>query len=215
MRECQHESSIEISKAQEVVKLCQHHHGWTILNDLYLSWIHMHTFLINNVTHILDLAHAKGAFSQVSTQRVLSQSVKNLSNILQVLFSSLVEDEDIIKIYNHQYVGERPQDVIHQPHESCGGIRQIERHDQPIEKTLHGLESGLPHIYGFYQNLVIIKLKIYIIEVFGPLEMVQKVINLWNWVPVLKYDFFQGPIINGESQGSILLLHEYNWAPTR
>jgi len=62
----------------------------------------MHTTLIYDVTQILDLAHAKGAFIQVGTQFVLPKCLKDLLNVLQVFFPTLAEDEDVIQINNHK-----------------------------------------------------------------------------------------------------------------
>ena len=72
------------------------------------------------------------------------------------------------------------QDVIHQPHECCGSIRQPERHDEPFEKALLGFEGSLPHIRGFDWYLVIPKLQVDLAEIFFPFELVQKVINPWD-----------------------------------
>ena len=111
-----------------------------------------------------------------------------LLNMLQVIFTNLVEDEDAIQIYNHKRVGERPQDVIHHPHNNCKGIFQPERHEQPLKKALR-FEGGFPYIYGFYWNLVIARLQIYLAEILGPLDLVKKAINTWDWIPILDIDF--------------------------
>ena len=66
----------------------------------------MHATLIYDVTQVLDLAHAKRAFLQVGTQFVLSKGLKDLSNVLQVFFPTLAEDEDVIQINHHEWVGE-------------------------------------------------------------------------------------------------------------
>jgi hypothetical protein len=66
------------------------------------------------------------------------------------VFPTLVEDEDIIQIYNPKGISERPQYVIHQPHEICWGILQAKGHDQPLENTIFRLESTLPYISQFY-----------------------------------------------------------------
>jgi hypothetical protein len=42
--------------------------------------------------------------------------VENLLNVLQVICPTLVEDKDVIEIYNQKGITERLQDVIHQPH---------------------------------------------------------------------------------------------------
>lgn len=67
MRESQYEPTIEIRKSQEATKLYETRQVRPIPNDLDLSWIHMHTLLINNVSSILDLFHAKETFFHDST----------------------------------------------------------------------------------------------------------------------------------------------------
>jgi len=54
----------------------------------------MYTLLINDVPQILNLGQAKNAFPflQVSTQLVFSQGLKDLSNMVEVLFPTLAED---------------------------------------------------------------------------------------------------------------------------
>jgi hypothetical protein len=76
-------------------------------------------------------------------------------NMLQVFYPNIVEDEDIIQIYHHKRIGERPQDIIHQPNESGWGVRQTKGYDQPFKKTLFGLESSLPYISLLCWDLVV------------------------------------------------------------
>ena len=102
------------------------------------------------------------------------------------------------------------QDVIHQPHEGFGGIRQPERHDQPFEKALVGFEGSLPHIRGFDWYLVIRRLQVDLAEIFHPFELFQKVINPWDQVPITNSDPIQLPIVNTESPSPILLLYQHN-----
>jgi hypothetical protein len=81
---------------------------------------------------------------------VFPQSVQNLLNVLQVFYPILVEDGDFIQI-----IGERPQDIIHHPHEICWDIFQAKGHDQPFKKTSFGLEGSLPYISLLYWDLVV------------------------------------------------------------
>ena len=76
------------------------------------------------------------------------------------------------------------QNVVHQPHEGHGSICQSERHDEPFEKALLGFEGSLPHIRGFDWYLVIPRLQVDLAEIFYPFELVQKVINPWDRVPI-------------------------------
>jgi len=90
MREPQHEPAVEIGW------------GWPISNDLDLGWIHKHPSFINNVSQILNLGHAKSAFLQIGTQLVLSQCLENLSDVVEVLFPTMVEDQDVIQVYHYK-----------------------------------------------------------------------------------------------------------------
>jgi hypothetical protein len=77
------------------------------------------------------------------------------------------------------------------------------------------LKAGLPYICLFYRDLVVARLHINITEVFGPCELIKEVVDSGNWVPVSDCDFIQGLVINAESPGSIFLLYQHDWAPTR
>jgi len=102
--------------------------------------------------------------------------------MLQVLCPTLVEDVDVVQIYNHERVGEMSQYVIHQPHKSYRGIFETKGHDQLLKESLFGFEGGLRYICGFYMNLVIARIWINHAEELGPFELVDNIINLWDWV---------------------------------
>ena len=191
--------------------------GWVclVMNDLDLVQIQMHPMLIQNVAQVLDPIHAKGAFFKICIHLVLPQSVQNLLNMLQVFLPTLFEEKDVIQIHHHKRIGERSQYIIHQSHESYWSICQTKRHDQPFEKTFFGLESSLPYISIFYWDLVVARLQVSLVEKFGSLELVKKVINSWKQVPVPNCNFVQGPVINVELPSPIFILHKYNWAPTK
>jgi hypothetical protein len=130
----------------------------------------------------------KEHFSKFSYS-LLPQSVWNLLNVLQVFRPILVEDEDVIQIHHNKILGEISQDIVHHPHEICWGIYQAKGHDQPFKKTFFGLEGILPCINMLYWDLVVARLQINLIEVFGTLELVQEIVNLGNLVSVPYCDF--------------------------
>ena len=63
-------------------------------------------------------------------------------------------------------------------------------HDQPLEKALLGFEGNIPHIRGFDMHLVITKLQVNLANIFGPLKLVQNLINLRDWVPIPDNELF-------------------------
>ena len=91
---------------------------------------------------------------------------------MDVLFPSLVEDQDVIQVHYYKRVGEWPQGVVHQPHEGCGSIFQPERDDEPFKTALLGFEGSLPHIRGFDWYLIIPRLQVDIAEIFYPFELI-------------------------------------------
>ena len=62
----------------------------------------MYPTLINNVSQILNLGHAKSAFVQIGTQLVLPQCLEDLSDVVEVLLPSLVEYQDVIQVHYYK-----------------------------------------------------------------------------------------------------------------
>ena len=67
----------------------------------------------------------------------------------------------------------------------------------------------------FYRDLVVDRLQINLTEIFGPRDLIKEVIDSGNRVQVSDYDFIQSSVINAESSGSIFLLYQHDWSPTR
>ena len=144
---------------------------------------------------------------------MLPQCLENLLDVVEVLFPTLAEDQDVIQVYHYKWVGEWPQDAIHQPHEGCRSIRQPKRQNQPFKKALLRFEGSLPHIRGFDWYLVIFELQVDLAKIFHPLELVQKVINPWDWIPIPDKDLIKFPIVNTEPLVYVLVLYQHDWAP--
>ena len=62
----------------------------------------MHPLLINNVSQILNLGYAKSAFLQIGTQLVLPQCLEDLSDMVELLFPSLAEDQNAIQVHHYK-----------------------------------------------------------------------------------------------------------------
>jgi len=56
----------------------------------------MYTLFINDAPNILMLGQGKCAFLQASTKLVLLKGLKDLSNMVEVLFPTLAQDKDVI-----------------------------------------------------------------------------------------------------------------------
>lgn len=84
---------------------------------------------------------------------------------------------------------EGPQDVIYYPHKISKGFCQPEIHNQPLKKVYIVFKGSLPYIYGLYWNIVIVTLQIDLVKILGLIELVQQVINLWDYMPPPHSDF--------------------------
>jgi hypothetical protein len=71
MGESQHEPLVEISKAQEALKLSDCGWGFPVTDELDFGWIHMYTMLIKYVAQVMNLVHAEGAIFRVCEEMVL------------------------------------------------------------------------------------------------------------------------------------------------
>ena len=61
---------------------------------------------INNVSQILNLGDAKSALLQIGTQLVLPQWWEDFADVVEVLFPSLAEDQNVIQVHHYKRVGE-------------------------------------------------------------------------------------------------------------
>ena len=62
----------------------------------------MYPTLINNLSQILNLGHAKSALVQIGTQIVLPQCLEDLPDVVDVLFPSLDEYQDVIQVHYYK-----------------------------------------------------------------------------------------------------------------
>ena len=88
-------------------------------------------------------------------------------------------------------------------------------------KAWPAIQKGPPWIWRqcsthgrFDWYLVIPGIQVDLAEIFLPFELVQKVINPWDRVPILNSDLVQCPIVNAKFPSPILLLHQHDRAPT-
>ena len=69
-------------------------------------------------------------------------------------------NEDVVEVYRQKFTGERSEYVIYQSHEGARGIREPERHDQPLIEPGARFERRLPFIAHSDSHLVVAVSKI-------------------------------------------------------
>ena len=77
---------------------------------------------------------------------MLLEVAEYLVDVPYMLFFRVRIDEDVIKVYQHAYIEQVAEDVIHKTLKSSGCICKSERHDMPFEGAIAGVESGFPFV---------------------------------------------------------------------
>ena len=77
---------------------------------------------------------------------MLSEATEYLADMLYMLFFRVRIDEDVIQVYQHAYIEQVTEDVIHKTLKSGRCIRKSKGHDTPFEGAVAGAESGFPFI---------------------------------------------------------------------
>ena len=77
---------------------------------------------------------------------MLSEVAKYLTDVPYMLFFRVGIDEDIVWVYQHAYIEQVTEDVIHKMLKSGRCIRKSEGHDTPFEGAIVGVESVFPFI---------------------------------------------------------------------
>ena len=77
---------------------------------------------------------------------MLSEAAEYLTDVPYMLFFRVRIDEDVIQVYQHAYIEQVTEDVIHKMLKSSRRICKSKRHDTPFKRAIAGMESGFPFI---------------------------------------------------------------------
>jgi hypothetical protein len=105
-----------------------------------------------------------------------------------MLFNRFHEYEDIVKVdTNHAIHNEILKDVIHHGLKGRGGVRESEKHHQGLKEASICTKRSLPLIAFPHAHIVIPPSYIEFHEVLRTLELVDKLRNQGERVPVLDH----------------------------
>ena len=86
------------------------------------------------------------AFIGASVQVIFVKALKDLTDMLMVLFHVVQVDEDAIQVDEDTYVKHVGEDVVHEVLKSHWCISQTEGHNTPFKGAIAGAEGGFPFI---------------------------------------------------------------------
>jgi hypothetical protein len=136
---------------------------------------------------------------------MISQTLKDNSEMFGVLFLAFGIDENIIDKAHDKFIELRHEHGVHEVHEVGGGISVSERHDQELVKTITSGKSGFRNITRLNLDLVVARMKVILREDFGTSQLVKKNIDSRKQVFVFDGDCIEWSIIYAHSQATIFL----------
>jgi hypothetical protein len=139
---------------------------------------------------------------------MISQTLKDNSEVFSMFFLSLGIDENIIDEDHDKFVELRHKHEVHEVHEVGWGIRETKGHYQELIKTIRNGESGFWNVTRSNFDLMITRTKVHLREDFGSSQLIKKNIDSGKRVLVLDGDCIERSIIHTHSQATIFLFDE-------
>jgi hypothetical protein len=146
---------------------------------------------------------------------VISQTLKDNSEMFGVLFLALRIDENIIDKDHDKFIELRHEHGVHEVHEVGRSISESERHDQELVKTITSGKGGFRNVARSNLDLVVARTKVDLREDFGTSQLIKKNINSGKRVFVFDGDCIERSIIYAHSQTTIFLLNKEGRATPR
>lgn len=109
--------------------------------------------LVDVMTEKIQFLDTKEALVGVDDNAMGTQSFKNSSQILEVLFWSGTSNENIIDVGVSRR--DTTEDLVHESLECLCGVPEAERHLHKLEQAKWCCDSGLGYVFGGNWDLVI------------------------------------------------------------
>jgi hypothetical protein len=116
-------------------------------------------------------------FGEVSIKLMISQTLKDNSEVFGMFFLVFGVDEDIIDKDHYEFVELCHKHGVHEVHEVGWGISETKRHYQELVKTITSGESGFRNVTRSNFDLMITRTKVDLGENFGSSQLIKKNID--------------------------------------
>jgi hypothetical protein len=127
---------------------------------------------------------------------MVPESLQNNSEMLRMLFFTLGIDQNVINEDNNKLVQLRHEYGVHQVHEMCRSIGEPKRHNQVLIQPVPGGESDLRNVFWVDLDLMITRTKINLRKDFCTSKLIEKNVDVRQWIFVLDGDSIQRPVVN-------------------
>jgi hypothetical protein len=169
----------------------------------------------NGVPQEFDTFQPEFAFGEFSIKLMISQTLKDNSEMVGVFFLALRIHEDIIDEDYDKFIELRHEYGVHEVHEVGRRISESEGHDQELVKTITSGKSGFRNVARSNLDLVVARTKVDLREDFGTSQLIKQNINSRKWVFVFDSDCIERSIIYAHPQATIFLFDKESRATPR
>ena len=126
---------------------------------------------------------------------------------LTVLLHRRCEDEDVVEVYDdHSRADLLSKDLVHHPLERRLRVGKPEEHDRRFEQSTVRPECCFPFISFLHAHVVVPPSDVHLGEDLRTLELVDDLLDQWQWTAVLDRELVELPVVLDGSQLPILLL---------
>jgi hypothetical protein len=190
--------------------------GWFPIHHLLnFTRIYGNTIVGNGVPQEFDAFQPEFTFGEFSIKLMISQTLKDNSEMVGVFFLVFRIDEDIIDKDHDKLIELRHEYGVHEVHEVGRCVSESEGHDQEFVKTITSGKSGFWNIAWSNLDLVVARTKVNFREDFGTSQLIKQNINSRKWVFVFDSDCIERSIIYAHPQATIFLFDKESRATPR
>jgi hypothetical protein len=160
--------------------------GWFPIHHLLnFAKIYGDTILGNGVPQEFHTLQPEFAFGELSLKLMISQMLKDNSEMFAMFLLVFGIDEDIIDRDHYEFVELRHKHGVHEVHEVDWGIRETKGHYQELVKTITSGESGFKNVTRSNFDLMVTRTKVDLGENSGSSQLIKKNIDSGKRIFVL------------------------------
>jgi hypothetical protein len=190
--------------------------GWFPIHHLLdIARIYGDTILGNGVPQEFHTLQPKFAFGEHSIKLMISQTLKDNSEMFDMFFLIFGIDKDIIDKDHYKFVELRHEHGVHEVHEVGRGIRETKGHYQELVKTIMSGESGFRNVPRSNFDLMVTRMKVDLGENSGSSQLIKKNIYSGKRIFVLDGHCIERSVIHTQPQATIFLLDKESGATPR
>jgi hypothetical protein len=190
--------------------------GWFPINHLLnFARIYKDTILGNGVPQEFHTLQPEFPLGELSIKLMISQTLKDNSEMFGMFFLIFGIDEDIIDKDDYEFVELRHKHGVHEVHEVGWGIRESKGHYQELVKTITSGESSFRNVTRSNFDLMVTRTKVDLGENFGSSQLIKKNIDSGKRIFVIDGDCIERSVIHTQPQATIFLFDEQSGTTPR